>query len=144
MPTPSFIPGGIATDHRGHIRFVNDFDMTQVKRFYIIENADTELIRGWRAHRTEQRWFYVLQGSFAMQTVAIDDWQQPSRTLPITKEILRAQDQRIIHMPTGYGTTFQALEPGSQLLVFADFPIEHAKEDDHTYPIDYFLGVNLL
>jgi len=25
--------------------------MTAVKRFYIIENKDTETIRGWRAHR---------------------------------------------------------------------------------------------
>jgi hypothetical protein len=41
-------------------------------------------------------------------------------------------------MPTGYGTAFKALEPGSQLLVYADFPIEHAKEDDYTYPLDYF------
>lgn len=31
------IKGGIAEDHRGHIRFVNDFDMTEVKRFYIIK-----------------------------------------------------------------------------------------------------------
>ena len=45
------ITGGIAKDHRGQIRFVNDFDMTEVKRFYIITNKDTELIRGWRAHR---------------------------------------------------------------------------------------------
>lgn len=46
----NFINGGSASDDRGSIRFVNEFDMTPVKRFYIIKNADTELIRGWRAH----------------------------------------------------------------------------------------------
>jgi dTDP-4-dehydrorhamnose 3,5-epimerase-like enzyme len=142
MLSPSLISGGIATDQRGHIRFVNDFDMSQVKRFYIIENADTELIRGWRAHRTEQRWFYVIKGSFSLQTIKIDDWTSPSRDLPVAYQELHATDQHVLHMPTGYGTAFKALEPGSQLLVYADFPIDHAKEDDYTYPLDYFVNLH--
>ncbi|KKX51752.1 hypothetical protein, partial [Sphingobacterium sp. IITKGP-BTPF85] len=64
-----FIKGGIAKDGRGQIRFVNDFEMSLVKRFYIIKNLDLTLVRGWRAHRIEQRWFYVLSGSFAIDTV---------------------------------------------------------------------------
>lgn len=131
--------GGIAEDHRGSIRFVNDFDMTVVKRFYTIENKDTETIRGWRAHRIEQRWFYVLDGVFSMKTVKIDDWDEPSKELPVEETILRHEDQRVIHMPVGYGTAFQALEPGSRLLVFADYGIEHAKNDDYTYPTGYFV-----
>src|SRR5690606_26768680 len=129
--------GGIAEDHRGSIRFVNDFDATAVKRFYIIENKDTETIRGWRAHRTEQRWFYVLDGAFSMKTVEIDDWDKPSRELPVEEAKMRAGAQQIIHVPVGYGTAFQALEPGSRLLVFADYDIDHAKHDDYTYPADY-------
>lgn len=132
------IHGGMAEDHRGSIRFVNDFDMTAVKRFYIIENKDIETIRGWRAHRIEQRWFYVLEGAFSLKTVRIDDWENPSPTLPVKEIILRAEDQRVIHVPVGYGTAFQALEPGSRLLVFADYSIEHAKEDDYTWPAEYF------
>lgn len=138
MDKLSFVIGGIAEDHRGSIRFVNDFDMTAVKRFYIIENKDTETIRGWRAHRIEQRWFYVLEGAFSLKTVRIDDWENPSPTLPVKEIILRAEDQRVIHVPVGYGTAFQALEPGSRLLVFADYSIEHAKEDDYTWPVEYF------
>ncbi|MEC3878016.1 WxcM-like domain-containing protein [Parapedobacter sp. 10938] len=131
--------GGIAEDHRGSIRFVNDFDATAVKRFYIIENKDTETIRGWRAHRIEQRWFYVLNGAFSMKTVKIDDWEKPSRELPVEETMMRSEQQRVIHVPVGYGTAFQALEPGSRLLVFADYSIEHAKNDDYTYPADYFI-----
>lgn len=131
--------GGVASDHRGSIRFVNDFDMAAVKRFYIIENKDTETIRGWRAHRLEQRWFYVLDGTFSMKTVKIDDWSQPSRELAVEKAILRSEEQQIIHVPVGFGTAFQAEAPGSRLLVFADHHIEHAQYDDYTYPADYFL-----
>lgn len=49
----NIIQWGVAKDQRGQIRFVNDFDMSLVKRFYIIKNLDTELVRGWRAHKIE-------------------------------------------------------------------------------------------
>src|SRR5690606_38784589 len=105
------IAGGIAKDHRGQIRFVNDFDMTQVKRFYIIKNTDTELIRGWRAHRTEQRWFYVLSGAFTVNLVQIDNWESASPDLPVEKKILKVVDPQVLHVPVGYATAIQALEP---------------------------------
>lgn len=136
----NFITGGIAKDHRGQIRFVNDFDMSQVKRFYIIQNADTELVRGWRAHRIEQRWFYVLSGAFAVDLVEIDNWEDASPDLAIQKEIIHVTEQRVLHVPVGYGTAFRALEPNSELLVFADYGIENAKLDDHTWPVDYFVN----
>lgn len=136
------IQGGIAKDHRGQIRFVNDFDMTQVKRFYIIKNTDTELIRGWRAHRMEQRWFYVLSGAFSLDLVKIDDWENASPDLPVEKRILKAGEQQVLHVPVGYGTAFQALEADSELLVFADYGIENAKNDDYTWAVDYFVKRN--
>lgn len=132
------IQGGMATDHRGSIRFVNEFDMMHVKRFYIIQNTDTDLIRGWRAHRIEQRWFYVLEGGFSLKIALIDNWQTPSRDLPVQEIILQSEDQRVIHVPPGYATAFQARSSGSRLLVFADFEIEHAPNDDYTYPLEYF------
>lgn len=134
----NFIQGGKAADVRGNIRFVNAFDMSLVKRFYIIQNADTELIRGWRAHRIEQRWFYVVAGSFSVDMVKIDNWEQPSPELEIHREIIEESNHRLLHLPAGYGTAFRALEPDSQLLVFADYGIEHASKDDYTYPIAYF------
>lgn len=135
-----FIKGGIAKDHRGQIRFVNDFDMSLVKRFYIIKNQDTELIRGWRAHRMEQRWFYVVSGSFELSLVKIDNWDSPSKTLEVEKLNIKADDQQVVHVPVGFGTAFKALEAGSELLVFADYGIENAKNDDYTWPVDYFVN----
>lgn len=133
------IQGGVAKDQRGQIRFVNDFDMTQVERFYIIKNGNTELVRGWRAHRIEQRWFYVLSGAFRLDLVQIDNWEQASPNLPIEKRVLKVEEQQVVHVPAGYGTAFQALEPESELLVFADYGIDHTPNDDHTWPLDYFV-----
>lgn len=133
-----FIQGGIAGDERGQIRFVNDFDMSLVKRFYIIKNADTELIRGWRAHRIEQRWFYVLSGGFSISFVKIDKWESPDPSLPIENVILDASEMKVLHVPSGYGTAFKALKEDSELLVFADYPIAHASLDNYIWTSDYF------
>lgn len=135
-----FISGGIAKDARGQIRFVNDFDMSLVKRFYIIKNLDLTLVRGWRAHRIEQRWFYVLSGSFAIDIVKIDNWETPSPELPVEHLLLKTEENQVLHMSTGYGTAIQALEENSELLIFTDYGIENAPYDDYTYPLDYFIN----
>jgi|SRR5690606_22646632 len=133
-----FIQGGIAKDYRGQIRFVNDFDMKEVKRFYIIKNSDIDLVRGWRAHKIEKRWFYVLSGTFLLSVVKIDDWQNPSRDLVVEDIILNSTDNRVLYLPNGYGTAFKALEQDSEVLVFADHSLDHAQYDDFTYDLSYF------
>jgi len=138
MKELSFIQGGVAKDERGQIRFVNEFDMSLVKRFYIIKNADTELIRGWRAHRIEQRWFYVLSGSFNVDLVKIDNWENPDPFLPIENVVLQAEDMKVLHVPAGYGTAFRALRLESELLVYADYHLTDASQDNYTWGKDYF------
>lgn len=133
------IQGGIAQDGRGQIRFVNDFDMTKVKRFYIIKNKDIDLVRGWRAHRIEQRWFYVLSGSFSLDLVKIDDWIEPNKQLKVENRILTADELNVLYIPSGYATAIRALEVESELLVYSDYPLSHATEDNHVYPLDYFV-----
>lgn len=133
------IKGGIAQDERGQIRFVNDFDMTEVKRFYIIKNKDTDLVRGWRGHRIEQRWFYVLSGAFSLDLVQIDDWIQPSRELLVENCVMSSDDLTVLYIPAGYATAIRALEEQSELLVYSDYPVSHASEDNHVYPLDYFV-----
>lgn len=132
------ITGGIHHDARGSIEFVNEFDMSPVKRFYIIKHNDTETSRGWRAHQIEQRWFYVLNGTFQVQLVKIDKWDSPSRDLTIQKQILSESTKQVLHIPAGYATCLKALSEDSRLLVFADFGIENASNDNYLFPLDYF------
>ncbi len=135
----SIIQGGIAKDERGSIRFVNDFNMSEIKRFYVIENKDLNIIRGWRGHRIEKRWFYVLTGAFVLNVVKIDDWCSPLKTLPIEKVIISSEDQQVVMIPEGLATSFQAISENSTLLVFANFEIQNAVNDDYVWPSDYFL-----
>ena len=75
------IEGGKFKDDRGEIRFVNDFDMTEVKRFYTIFHPDTSIIRAWQGHKIETRWFYCTEGIFDIRAVKIDNWGNPSDIL---------------------------------------------------------------
>ncbi|MGB7526482.1 WxcM-like domain-containing protein [Sphingobacterium cellulitidis] len=138
----NFIHGGISKDPRGQIRYVNEFDMKEVKRFYIIKNSDLELIRGWRAHKIEQRWFYVLCGSFMISIVKIDKWDKPDPSLVVENIVLDSEKNCLIHLPAGYGTAFKALENDSELLVFADHYLEDAHLDDYTFPPHYFINLS--
>lgn len=132
------IKGGAHSDHRGTITFINDFDMQAVKRFYRIKHPDIDTIRGWRGHKIEQRWFHVSSGAFLVKLIKVDDWVAPSSSLPIEEIILNEAHHIVLHIPAGYATAIRALEENSELMVFADYPIEHAKNDDYLFPLDYF------
>ena len=66
MGEPSIIKGGIHVDVRGLLRFCNDFDMSEVKRFYTITNSAEQPVRGWIGHKRETKWFFPLRGQTIM------------------------------------------------------------------------------
>ena len=135
------IKGGISRDERGQIRFVNEFDMDNIKRFYIIKNIDCNTLRGWRAHRIEKRWFYAVSGVLKIAVVRIDNWKTPSKDLPIKQFFLNSEKSDVLYVPEGYGTLIQAMEENSEVIVFADHNIDHAKYDDHVYSTDCFINL---
>ncbi|WP_448105374.1 WxcM-like domain-containing protein [Pedobacter panaciterrae] len=130
--------GGQHRDARGTLFFFNDFDMTAIKRFYRIKHPHTIAIRGWRGHRIEQRWFHVFNGAFEIDLIEIDNWDMPSSLLQQTKIVLNAEDNSVLHVPAGFATRFKALSANSEMIIFADYAIEHAKNDDYLFPLDYF------
>jgi len=136
------IQGGRHLDGRGMLDYVNDFDMSQVKRMYFITHPDPSVKRGWRGHKLEQRWFFVVKGSFEINLVKIDNWTSPDRDLPIETYLLSADNPQVIHVPIGYASGFKALEPDSRFMVYADTGIEAAKLDDYQYPVDHFNNWN--
>jgi len=119
----NFIVGGHHTDSRGLLRFVNDFDMKEIRRMYIIEPRFGQ-VRAWQGHQKEQKWFFVIEGSFLIQTVSIKAHQNRS------KIIVSAEDNRVIHIVAGNYNGFEALTEGSKMLVFSDYTIDEAETDD--------------
>ena len=69
------IQGGEHEDKRGLIRYCNGFDLSDVRRFYLIEHTSIDTVRAWQGHQREQKWFFVTEGSFKMVLVQPDNWK---------------------------------------------------------------------
>lgn len=135
---PSLIAGGKHSDERGTLTFLNDFNLQWVKRMYFVENANTDLLRGWRGHQIEQRWFYAVAGQFIIRLVEIDNWANPNPALDQLSYQLTVAANAVLHVPPGYASSIQALTQDAKLLVLGDYELEHAKNDDYLYSVDYF------
>lgn len=61
------------------LRFCNAFDMSVVKRFYVVRNSQKEPCRGWIMHRRETKWFYPLRGVTRIWVADADGIESGSR-----------------------------------------------------------------
>lgn len=137
ISNPNYLEGKRYQDERGMITFNNDFDASQIKRIYTIENHSTDFIRGWQGHKIEQRWFACMKGSFEISVIEVDDFEKPSKDLTITKYVLTDEVLTYLHIPSGYITAIQSKENSSKLLILADYGLGEIK-DEYRFPIDYF------
>ena len=131
--TITTVPGGQHEDARGKLIFFNNFDMSGVRRFYIIEHPDTEIVRAWQGHQKEEKWFYVLDGAFKLVLVQPDDWKNPSSKLNTEEFVLEASQQKLLHVPGGYANGFKALKSKSRIMVFSSFTVEESAEDNFRF-----------
>jgi dTDP-4-dehydrorhamnose 3,5-epimerase-like enzyme len=130
------IKGGIHTDQRGTLRFFNNFDLGPIKRFYVSEHADVNVVKAWQGHKKEQKWFYVIAGSFKVVLVQPDDWDSPSENLKYEKFVLDVNKNEVLSVPGGHASGFKALLPNSKLMVFSDFSLDDSLNDDFRYGKD--------
>lgn len=128
-----FIKGSSFSDERGTLFFNNNLDFSEIKKIYIIENADVSVVRAWQGHAIEQRWFIASKGRFEIKVVKIDNWISPSDNLPLESFTLESSDFSILKIPPGYATSIRALEEQSKLLVMADYA---TGEVDDNYKFD--------
>lgn len=133
----SLIKGNNHKDHRGIITYNNDFDASQIKRIYTIENSSIEFIRGWQGHKIEQRWFACVQGSFEIDVIVVNNFDEPSRSLIPTKYNLDSEKLDLLHVKPGCITTIKSKEINSKLLVLSDYAIGEI-QDEYRYDLDYF------
>jgi len=134
---PNLILGGNYKDHRGILKYNNKFDVSLVKRVYIIENVDTNFKRGWQGHKIEQRWFSAIFGKFKINLIKIDNWENPSKNLDKISFQISSKNMDVLHIPAGYVTSIQSMIKFSKLLVMADYNLGSVN-DDYRYSSGYF------
>ena len=134
---PKLISGSCFSDNRGALFYNNDFDFSKIKKMYVTENADTNIIRGWQGHEIEKRWFCAINGSFEIKVIKIDDWLNPSAKLGVTTHIISSEKLDILYVPAGFATSIQSLEVNAKLLVMANY-FQGEINDEHRYELDFF------
>ena len=135
---PTLIPGGTFSDQRGSLRFVNDFFMKDVVRFYIIRHNNTEFVRAWQAHKKERKYFYVLKDKFVVAYVKLDKFDNPDMSLKPEYTVLSEQESKVLAIPEGYANGLKALEPDAEIMVFSNLAVEESKKDDYRFPAEWW------
>jgi dTDP-4-dehydrorhamnose 3,5-epimerase len=135
---PELIRGGLASDDRGRLAFANDFDLSQCRRFYVVENFAPRTVRAWHAHKHERKWVMALSGAALAACVRIDDWDSPSKDAEVHRFTLDAASPAILAVPAGYANGAMSLLPGTKIVYFSDASLEGSVDDDFRYPARYW------
>lgn len=132
------IIGGIATDDRGSVRFVNDFNFENVKRFYQVQNHKRDFIRAWHGHKIEGKYVYVAKGSALIGAVPLDMMINKNiDDSKIIKVVLSSNNPKILYIPPGYANGFKSLEEDTILQFFSTSTLEESLNDDMRFDYDF-------
>lgn len=139
MNQTNIFNGGVAVDDRGSVRFVNEFNFSNVKRFYQIQNHRAGFIRAWHGHRNEGKYVYVAQGTFLVGAVKLEE------TTPLDgisdnaiisgegkpeKFILSSESPKVLWIPPGYANGFMNLTDGGIIQFYSTSILQDSLNDD--------------
>ena len=135
---PKIIDGGLSVDDRGQVVFANDFEFSDVKRFYIVSNHRAGFVRAWHAHKKEGKYVLVTEGVALVGIVALDNWQKPTKGAKVERFVLSAKTPKILYIPPGYANGFMTLTADTQLIFYSTATLEESYNDDFRYDSRYW------
>ncbi len=127
---PTLMRGALAVDDRGEVGFVNDFSFQGVKRFYSITNHRSHFVRAWHGHRKEAKYVTAALGAAIVGAVKVDNWDNPSKDLPVERFVLSAKSPSVLLIPPGYANGFMSLTDDLKLMFFSTSTLEESAADD--------------
>ncbi len=136
---PYLITGGIFQDKRGILKFVNELDLSPIKRFYIIYSGKNS-VRAWQGHKKEFKYFYAIKGKFTIFTVKIDNWGNPDKKLKPKEFSLDEESSKVLIIPPGFANGILTLDDDSYLLIFSNLSINEAKEDLYRFNEEFWVN----
>lgn len=137
--SPSVLNGGVFEDERGKLFYNNDFDLTEVKRFYIIKHHNATIVRAWQGHKREHKFFKCLRGSFVVAWKKIDNFTQPNDDNEVEFLLLSELDEKVLSIPPGYVNGLKAQQKDSELMVFSDMSLEESLNDNYKFDAEQWL-----
>lgn len=142
MYKTTHLKGGTFSDERGILSFVNEFDLSPVKRMYSIVHPDKSVVRAWQGHQQESKWFKCIKGRFVVAWKKIDDFSNPSPLPPPEHAILDSNQPEILFIPPGYANGLKALDVNSEIMVFSDYNLGESLDDKIRFDKDLWFDWN--
>jgi dTDP-4-dehydrorhamnose 3,5-epimerase len=140
---PSVFQGNKIFDDRGSLGFINGFDVSDFKRFYLIENHSVNFIRAWHGHLKETKAIIMVKGEALVCAVELDDTTNPNKNNEVTRIVLSATSPSALYIPAGYANGFMTLSADAKLLVFSSTTVEESQGDDYRFAYDYWNPWNI-
>ena len=135
---PKLINGNRIYDNRGSVRFNNELNFKNIKRFYTVQNYTKNFVRAWHGHMKEEKYISCIKGTFQISIVEIDNIKKPNKKNPISTFYLNESNNNFVYVPKGYANGSMSLEDNSELLIFSTSSIQESLNDDIRYKQDYW------
>lgn len=123
------LTGDMAIDDRGKVKFVNDFNFKDIKRFYQVENHQKGFIRAWHGHKTENKYIYVASGSALVGVVNLASNE-------VERFVLSGEKPMILWAPPNSANGFMNLEDNTIVFFFSSHTLAESAKDDIRFPYD--------
>lgn len=148
MDKPQLIKGAVHVDDRGMVTFCNDFDMSEVKRWYMLENYQQGYVRAWHGHIKEAKWVTCVSGAAVEAVMKIKkmvpggEREHPNDLIANckkTKELFFVSEPErytlhpngdVLYVPPGYANGHMNLVQGTRLIHFSNLLHEDTVGDD--------------
>ena len=144
LTKPTLHTGGVFTDSRGILKYINEEEPGYYRRFYLITHPDIKVIRAWQGHRKEEKAFYVISGSFIIAVIHPKNFDAPTDDEKPEFFSLTSENNHFLRVPGGCYTGIKAFTPGSMLLVLSSFNLAGSKADDFRKPADKWVDWNAI
>lgn len=135
---PYLLNGDVFMDTRGKVSFVNDFNFSKIKRFYIVENHKKRAVRAWHGHQHEAKYVFAVSGEAKVGAVKIDNWKNPSKNSKVYSFLLSSKKPAILYVPKGYANGFESLTADAKLIFFSTSTFDESKKDDFRFDPKYW------
>lgn len=120
--------GDVAIDDRGSVSFVNDFDPSVTKRFYVVSNHQKGFVRAWHGHQKEGKYVFVVSGAIKIGVISMKD-DRFGKTY-----VLSAIKPQVLYIPPGNYNGFKTLTDDAQVMFFSTLTMEKSSGDDYRKP----------
>lgn len=141
---PKLINGNRIYDNRGSVRFNNELNFKNIKRFYTVHNYTKNFVRAWHGHMKEEKYISCIKGTFQISIVKIDNIKKPNKKNPINTFYLNESNNNFVYVPKGYANGSMSLENNSELLIFSTSSIKESLNDDIRFKQDYWNPWNII